>query len=175
MWTLLLACAASTPEPAPATPATPAPAAPASGEPAPTSAAPGPGDPTVPTLLGDVKGVAFVGDWTSPSCGGRAYARNIHFDAENSYAGIDLVSPCPTGTTCVWSGMIAYAGIWVQEGDRLKLREIGGPTGPGSPHPTEFTATVEGSLVENGCAYSRGLTVPAGYEEDRVRPKIPTK
>ena len=159
MWTLLfLACAAETPPPAP-----PAEAAPAS-PPAPA---------TVPTLLGDAPGVAFVGNWTSPSCGGRAYARNIHFEADQGYAGIDLVSPCPKGTTCVWSGIVGYAGIWKQEGTKLLLREIGAPIQQGGPHPTQFEATADGKLVENGCLYTSGLTVPEGYTEDEVTPKIP--
>lgn len=132
-----------------------------------------PKPPTVPTLLGDVPGVMFVGDWTSPGCEGRAYPRNLHFRNDNSYAGIDLVSPCPPDTQCVWSGMVGYAGIWKQEGNKLLLREIGAPTEPGSPHPTEIISTFDGTLMENGCTYTRGLTVPPGLTEDKVRPQIP--
>jgi hypothetical protein len=173
MWTLLLACATSTPDaPAPVA----APAAPSTPPPAAPDAPPSAENPaSVSTLLGRTPGVHFVGDWTSPPCGGRGYARNLHFDVDQGYAGVDLVSPCPVGTTCAWSGLIGYAGLWAQEGDKLKLREIGGATTPGSPHPTEFISTVEGNLVENGCTYTTGLTVPPGYTEDKVRPKVPNK
>lgn len=165
MMILLLACATeapSTPPPAPAPP----PAAPE------TPATTGP---TVPTLLGDVPGVAFVGDWTSPSCGGRSFARNLHFDEDQQYAVIDLVSPCPTGTTCSWSGLVTYAGTWVQLDQEVQLREIGSPASADSPHPRKIQATTDGRLVEPeaGCFYERGLTIPEGYAAERVTPKVP--
>lgn len=173
MLPLLLALACSTPPAAPpAPPATPPAEAPAKDAAA-TGGAPAKDAASVPTLLGDAPGVAFIGDWTSASCGGRAYARNISFLASNEFAAIDLVSPCPKGTTCVWSGMAAYAGIWVQEGTKLQLREVNGATTPGGPHPTLFEATTDGKLVENGCTYEKGLTVPTGYTEDEVRPRVP--
>ncbi len=160
MLALLLACGASGPaEPTPPVPATEGAV---------------PTEQTVPTLFGEVQGVSFVGDWTSPACSGRAYARNVHFDADQQYAVIDLVSPCPTGTTCAWSGMIQFGGLWAIDGLKLRVQEIGGsPAGLGGPHPVLFEATADGTLQENGCIYQKGLTVPAGYEEDRVRPKVP--
>lgn len=168
VYALFLACAADVPStpPPPATPT--APSAP------PASPAPAEG-PTVPTLLGDVPGVAFVGDWTSTSCAGRAFARNLRLDEDHQYAVIDLVSPCPTGATCAWSGMVTYAGTWVQEGTDLLLREIGSPASTDSPHPRRIQATTDGRLVEPdaGCFYERGLTVPEGYDPERVRPKVP--
>jgi len=129
--------------------------------------------PKVDTMLGQVPGVQFLGDWTSPACGGRAYARNLTFLDKGEYAAVDLVAPCPPEGTCVWSGLVAYAGVWKQDGTKLLLREIGAPTAPGSPHPTEVVANFDGAIVESGCAYTRGLTVPPGYTEDRVRPRIP--
>lgn len=142
---------------------------------APTTAvtAAGPKAPTVPTLLGDVPGVTFVGVWTSPGCEGRTYARNLLFARDNSYAGVDLISPCPPDKQCMWSGIVGYAGIWKQEGNKLQLREIGSPTVPGSPHPTEVISTFDGTLMENGCTYTKGITVPAGMTENEVRPVIP--
>lgn len=173
---LLAACAAESP---PATPPTPAPAAPAPAAPAADPTLPvgtttdGGATVTAPTLLGEAPGVNFLGTWTSPSCGGRAYARNMYFEADNGFAGIDLVSPCPKGTTCIWSGMSGFAGIWKQEGTKLLLREMGAPIEAGGPHPTTFEATADGQLVENGCFYTRGLTVPTGYTESEVTPRIP--
>jgi hypothetical protein len=131
--------------------------------------------PKVQTLLGEASGVDFSGNWTSPNCGGRAYARNIRFEADNSYAGLDLISPCAPGTQCVWSGMVGYAGTWGLPNDKtLRLMEMGAPAGPGSPHPNEFTADFKGNLMESGCVYQKGLTVPAGYTEEQVTPRVPT-
>ena len=129
--------------------------------------------PTVPTMLGEIPGVEFLGDWTSPGCPGRSYARNIRFEDYGNYAAVDLVAPCPPGQDCGWTGMVGFAGIWKREGDRLELREMGGNSQPGGPHPTRFQSTTEGYLVENGCQYQRGLTVPPGYDEVVVRPRVP--
>ncbi len=127
--------------------------------------------PKVPTLLGDAPGIVYVGDWTSPPCPGRAFARNIHFEADGNYAAMDLVSPCPVGTQCAWSGITAYQGIWEQQHETLELRDMGGTPAPG-PHPTSFRANDKGQLVENGCPYNHGLTVPDGYTIDKVTPKV---
>lgn len=150
---LLLACAAEVPS---ATPP-PAPA----------------GAPQVDTLLGKAPGVVFTGVWTNKDCPGRNYPRNLYIDEEGEYAGLDLVSPCPKGTACMWSGMVGFAGTWRQDGDRLVFREIGAPGQKGSPHPTEVRADFSGHLVENDCLYDKGLTVPDGYTEDEVKPRLP--
>jgi hypothetical protein len=166
-------------EPTPVAPGDPAPAPGPGPVASPSEAAPG--EPprikpvTVPTLLGEAEGVAFVGDWTSGPCGGRTYARNVRFESDNSYAVVDLVSPCPVGTTCMWSGVLSFAGEWRQDGTRLNLRELGinAASGPGGPHPVFFESTPEGKLVENQCLYERGLTVPPGFTEEKVRPRVP--
>lgn len=131
--------------------------------------------PKVQTLLGEASGVDFSGDWTSPNCGGRAYARNIRFESDNTYAGLDLVSPCAPGTQCVWSGMVGYAGTWgISDPKVLQLMEMGAPAGPGSPHPSRFTADKDGNLIESTCVYTRGLTIPPGYTKEQVTPRVPT-
>ena len=131
--------------------------------------------PKVQTLLGEASGVDFAGNWTSPSCGGRAYARNIRFEADNSYSAIDMIQPCTPGAECKWSGMVGYTGTWVLSGDKkMKLREMGASNSPGSPHPYEFVADFDGNLIENTCLYKRGLTVPTGYTEEQVTPQVPT-
>ncbi|MSP54556.1 MAG: hypothetical protein EXR69_02965 [Myxococcales bacterium] len=153
----LAACAAAPPVAPPTTPASPAAPTPIKG-------------PVVHTLLGDAPGVEFTGDWTSAACGGRQFARNIHFDADGAYSAIDLMSPCPVGTQCLTSGLMAYEGIWSVENDTLELRDMGGTSAPG-PHPTSFRADDLGRLVESGCPYTKGLTVPDGYEPSKVTPK----
>ena len=127
--------------------------------------------PKVATLLGDVSGITFLGDWTSKGCPSRNFPRNIHFEAGGKYAGVDLVSPCPVGTQCAWSGILSYGGIWQQQGQTIQLRDIGG-TGESGPHPTRFQADDKGFLVEAGCNYERGVTVPDGYTADAVTAKI---
>lgn len=152
---LLVAWACSTPEPPPPPPI-------------PEGAS------TVPTLLGEVAGVAFVGDWTSGPCSGRSYARNVHFDSDQHFAVVDIVDPCEPGTECVWSGLTTFSGLWAVDGTRLKVREIGAVAAtPGGPHPVLFESTTDGKLVENGCTYEKGLTVPEGYTAERVRPVVP--
>lgn len=129
--------------------------------------------PKVETMLGEAPGIVFTGEWTSKDCPGRTYPRNIVINEDHTYAAVDLVSPCPAGTQCAWSGLVGFAGIWKQEGTKVLLREIGAPIEKGSPHPTEITATEDGHLEENQCRYDRGLFVPEGYTADQVRPKVP--
>ncbi|MSQ02751.1 MAG: hypothetical protein EXR71_12810 [Myxococcales bacterium] len=149
------------------TPTAPPPSVPAAPNAVPT-------DQTVPTLLGDVQGVAFVGEWTSAPCGGRTYARNIKFNSDQHYAVVDIVDPCPPGQECGWSGLTGFSGLWAVQGLKLRVQEIGGArASAGGPHPVLFEAAADGSLVENGCTYTPGLTVPPGYTEERVRPVIP--
>ncbi len=132
-----------------------------------------PEGPKVQTLLGEAVGVRFVGNWTAAPCGARNYARNIRFDKNNQYAAIDLVSPCPAGGTCVWSGMVGYAGSWTVVDNELILKEIHAPGAPGSPHPQRFLAALDGKLMEGDCPYVGGLTVPDGYTESQVTPRAP--
>jgi hypothetical protein len=127
--------------------------------------------PKVSTLLGDAPGITYLGDWTSKGCPSRSFPRNIHFEQGGTYAGIDLVSPCPVGTQCAWSGIVSYQGIWMQQGQTIELRDIGG-TGERGPHPTSFRADDKGFLVESGCNYERGVTIPDGYTADAVTPKV---
>lgn len=132
-----------------------------------------PEGPKVQTLLGEAVGIRFLGNWTSAACGDRPYARNIRFDKNNQYAAIDLVSPCPAGGTCVWSGLVGYAGTWSVVDNELRLREIHAPGAPGSPHPQRFLASMDGKLMEGDCPYTEGLTVPPGYTESQVTPRAP--
>jgi hypothetical protein len=70
--------------------------------------------------------------------------------------------------------MVLFMGFWtIKDTKELVLKELGGG-GPGSPHPSVFTADMEGNLIEGSCKYQRGLTVPAGYTEEQVTPKMPT-
>jgi hypothetical protein len=177
----LLACAADVPAPAAAPPAPKVDAAPPPPDPTPAPGTTITGDPHITspsvvqkpgeepkyyTLLGALEGVVFSGDWTSPSCGGRGYPRNIRFEeVQKRWAMVDLVNPCPVGKECGWNGMQHTEGLWDHDKARIYPKAIGG-----GKQPQAFTATSNGRLVESGCVYVRGLTVPEGYTPEQVRP-----
>jgi hypothetical protein len=186
---LLLACSSPAPE---TKPPEPAPAAPEAPPPPDPQAAPGtrilgdgnvpgtsvmrePGkDPQYYTLLGHVEGVVFTGDWTSPSCGGRAFPQNLRFEeVGQKWAVANLVEPCPPGKQCSWSGMQRQEGIWAKEDNDAGI-VLKGSGGAGSQPLRRFKATSNGRLVESGCVFVRGLTVPDGYTEEQVRPTVKT-
>ena len=182
LWILACSPEAPTPGAAPVAPPTPVPAAADAVLFPPNNAVGGtpqempangttPGMPQVDTLLGKVDGILIAGNWTSKGCEGRTYARNIRFETNRTYAAVDLVSPCPVGTSCAWSGMTAFGGKWTIENRELLTRELGAGTAEGGPHPTKFVATMDGTLIENSCVYEKGLTVPEGYDVTRVTPQ----
>jgi hypothetical protein len=177
----LLACAPEAPPPATAPPSpkvdttppppdpTPAPGTTITGDAHITSPSvvqkPGE-EPRYYTLLGALDGVVFSGDWTSPSCGGRGFPRNIRFEeVQRRWALVDLVSPCPAGTQCAWTGLQRSEGTWEHDTSRIYPKALGA-----GKQPKAFTATTNGRLVESGCVYVRGLSVPDGYTPEQVRP-----
>jgi hypothetical protein len=103
-----------------------------------------------------------VGAWASPACGGRAYARKIQFNAGGAFEAQDLVSPCPPGTVCIWSGIVLNKGTYVVEGGSIKLNVAQPGVGPNArPLPAAFaidsatSAPVETSPEGQRCAYGR--------------------
>ena len=54
----------------------------------------------------------FVGVWVSPSCDKRKHKRSLTVNKGGGFTLSDLVSPCPTGKKCVWSGINLYGGTW---------------------------------------------------------------
>ena len=71
----------------------------------------------------------------------------------------DLVSPCPPGARCVWSGILARAGTFSLAGSTVTLTVTeGADSKPGSPLPATMTFT-GGALSESAggatCAYQR--------------------
>jgi hypothetical protein len=170
--------AMGTTEPTPATPgnATPpaATTAPISPHPTTTAVAPvataptpaatptAPATATAPTTIpstGPAAGSSLLGTWESASCGGRAYPRHITFADATSFTAEDLVSPCPKGTTCVWSGIINRSGIYKVEKDVIALTVSKTGNGPAkTPFPTSLTLDAGRAPVEAGsdgkpCAY----------------------
>ena len=100
-----------------------------------------------------------AGSWVSDGCGERAYPRELTFAPGGTFTARDLVSPCPAGKTCVWSGIVERSGTWKLDGSRLTLAPEGGDgKTPGAPFATELELGPD-SLVEAGsgpsCAYRR--------------------
>lgn len=105
---------------------------------------------------------SIVGTWTSASCGERSYARELVFVEGGSYVRLDLVSPCPPNTLCVWSGIVHFTGGWRLEGDKVRLIEevlvgSGGPAGFVS-RPEELVVdgeTLTAHVAGEDCVYTR--------------------
>jgi hypothetical protein len=154
----------------PATPATPT--APISAHPAVTGVTPVATAPaaiptvpataaaptTVPTIPTAGAGT-LLGTWESASCGARAYARNLTFADATTFTAQDLVSPCPKGTTCVWSGIITRSGTYKTQKDIVTLTVDKTSNGPAKTQfPASLTLDASRTPVEAGsdgkpCAY----------------------
>ena len=132
----------ATPATPPATPATPA-----------TTMQPR----TPPPSTAGVVLLSLDGTWESPSCGSRTYPRRITFAEAASFIAEDLVSPCPKGTTCVWSGIINRQGTYRVEKDTVTLTVAKTSTGPAKVEfPTSLTLDASRAPVEAGsCVYKR--------------------
>lgn len=128
-------------------------AGPTTPAPTPTSAATA--EPTASAAQPDV----LAGTWTSPSCGERKYERELTFSADGTYAARDLVSPCPKGVACVWSGIVERKGTWTVSGADVALADAKPKQkSPGQPFPSALKYE-GGKLVElagtESCGYSR--------------------
>jgi hypothetical protein len=105
---------------------------------------------------------SVAGTWSSASCGERSYARELVFVEGGSYVRLDLVSPCPPGTLCVWSGIVHFTGGWRLEGEAVRLIEevqvgSGGPSGFVS-RPEELAMdgeTLKAHVAGEDCVYTR--------------------
>lgn len=121
---------------------------------APTATAPTSVPGTTPAAGG------LAGTWESGSCGARAYARRITFTEPASFTAEDLVSPCPKGTQCIWSGIINRSGSYKTQKDIVTLTVSKTGSGPAKTQfPPSLTLDSNRVLVEAGsdgkpCAYT---------------------
>ncbi len=132
---------ASAPQPAP------------SPTPAPTASSP-----EVPKPSGG----SFYGTWKSASCGARKYERKIYFETDGTFQAEDLVSPCPPGTVCVWSGIVVTHGTYTASGSTITLTPKEGSAQakpPAAALPTTLTLDAQGNVTESAdgvsCTYQR--------------------
>jgi hypothetical protein len=120
---LALGCSKPAPGPAPITTTPTTTAAASSAEPASpttaTSAAEAPSAAPSASAPAASSGAAAVepspvpaGTYRSASCGTRKYARVVHLSAPNKIQMDDLVSPCPPGARCMWSGIVVRTGTY---------------------------------------------------------------
>jgi hypothetical protein len=96
---------------------------------------------------------ATSGWFRDAACGDRAFPREIGLQG-GTYVGRDLVSPCPMGATCMWSGIVEFKGTLTRDGDSLVLEETSAApqVGP-SPRPKRLTPKSSGWADENGCSF----------------------
>jgi hypothetical protein len=143
--------AAGTTAPTPTVPATPATPTtpPRVALPPPAQTATAVPTPAIPAPPGAA--TSLLGTWESASCGARTYPRNITFADASAFSAEDLISPCPKGTACIWSGIVNSHGKYRVEKDAVSLL-VDAP-GPG-PHnvqfPTRLTLDATGAPIETG-------------------------
>jgi len=103
------------------------------------------------------------GSWSSASCGERKYERQISLTGDGKASGHELVSPCPPGSQCMWSGVVDWEGTWQGDASKITItpttfRPRGGATAPGdlswdddAAAPAELAKGADGKR----CVYRR--------------------
>lgn len=132
-----------------------------SGPPAgtiPMQSAPGP-------ALATAAAQALVGTWTSASCGDRTWARVLTLSADGAWQGQDRVSPCPPGTTCMWSGIVEHRGTWqateLAGAVQLQVEQSQPGQAPGGGLPPRSLRRQDGQVQDDqGCTYIEGSQSP---------------
>jgi hypothetical protein len=95
--------------------------------------------------------ITLDGTWESASCGARAYPRRITFAEAARFIAEDLISPCPKGVSCIWSGIINRQGTYRVEKDTVSLTVNKTSSGPAkSELPPTLTLDASRAPVETG-------------------------
>lgn len=91
----------------------------------------------------------LTGRLSSPECGDRAYPRVLELSPTGTYTMTDLVSPCPPGGMCAWSGVVVAHGEYALDGAVLTLNETKAENGDkGAPRPQSLRRAQNGQLME---------------------------
>src|SRR5688572_27968113 len=95
-----------------------------------------PGPAPAPAPPGTAPAPDLVGAWSSASCAERGYERRIELRPDGTFSAEDLVSPCPPGARCMWSGIVSCRGRWKNERVAIALtaEPVPGPA-PGIAFP----------------------------------------
>ena len=159
---------ATTPKPTPTVPATPKPTPTVATPPAPTVTAVPTAPTPVPSTPPATGSASLLGTWESASCGDRAYPRQITFADATTFSAEDLVSPCPKGTACIWSGILNTQGTYTVEKDVITLRVQKASTGPKKiQFPATLTLDASRTPIESG---SDGKPCPYRHTTPTRRP-----
>lgn len=149
---------ATAPQPSASGAPTAAPTTPAPTTPTPTTPAPTTPVPTTTPSTPPPGPASLTGEWGSHACGDRKYTRLISFDDKAGFSASDLVSPCPKGVTCVWSGIVVRKGSWSSDGKKVTLT-LSGPAdtrGAAFPGSLDLTpAPAERDAQGAACVYQR--------------------
>ena len=129
----------------------------------PTPAEPVKEEPATRSAPSDLKAESHMGSWSSAGCGERSYVRELTLAVDGTFVGRELVSPCPPGAHCIWSGIVDTSGTWSRQGEVVSLafKGVEDSPGPTLAFPEQLTYT-DGHLVEagegEGCTYQRGIS-----------------
>jgi len=128
--------------------------------------------PTAPTTIPSSPPAAgaagLVGTWESAACGDRTYPRRITFVDATTFSAEDLVSPCPKGAACIWSGILNHKGTYTIEKDVVTLRVETASAGPKKVQfPTSLKLDPSGAPIEAG---SDGKACPYRHAGADKRP-----
>jgi len=103
----------------------------------------------------------WQGSWVSQPCGDRKYPRQLNLDADGTFIMTDLISPCPPGAKCIWSGVVARKGTWSVTGSRADLvydpAGSAASNGKGTPAPAvlQWDADKKAPAESTECVYAR--------------------
>jgi len=107
----------------------------------------------------------LVGIWQSDSCGdARTYVRAIAVDDNGMWRSRDMVSPCPPGTQCMWSGIVEANGTWLPAEPlgtiQLNVGSAAPRNAPGEAPPSSLSLK-PGQVVDDlGCSYKATSALP---------------
>ncbi|MCA9570816.1 MAG: hypothetical protein KC656_23405 [Myxococcales bacterium] len=99
---------------------------------------------------------SWAGEWHSASCGERTYPRNLILQDGGAATLEELISPCPPGAQCVWSGVHVIEGTWSVDGDTVKL-DVSAPSGGPPAIGLPSVLTWKGAPAQGDCVYEAGL------------------
>jgi|GEM_PF-2858098 len=79
-----------------------------------------------------------VGNWSGTAPGG--WTTEWSFDEDGTFIKTDLISPCPEGVACVWSGVVTNHGTWSMTGGSVSLTYQSPSTMAGATTPAYLQA-----------------------------------
>lgn len=109
---------------------------------------------------------APLGAWQSERCGERGWVRALALEADGTWEGRDLVSPCPPDVTCIWSGIVEHEGTWQAVEPigtaalTLAASQPVTPPGGAMAPPSTLRRVDTGAMDDLGCTYTPLPSLP---------------